>query len=645
MNKLTHICIAVFALVATNAMSQVCFSSASNFAAGPAPWNVDHADFNGDGKMDLAAANFSSDNHISVLLGNGLGGFSAASTFLVGSAPASITSADFNGDGKMDLAVANHTSNNVSVLIGNGLGSFSSATNFSVGTNPNGITSSDFNGDGILDLATANFSSSNVSVLMGNGLGSFSAAINFSVGLSPGTIINADFNGDGNMDIATDGANVYVLLGNGLGSFSAFNTFAIEGGAYSIISDDFNGDSKTDLAVAAKTSNNVSMFMGDGLGSFATATNFAVGTGPESLINADFNGDGKTDLATANYTSNNVSVLTGNGLGGFSSATNFSVGINPISIISADFNGDSKMDLVTTNSISSNVSVLLNNIPIVTASIVGATITANQNGATYQWIDCNNGNTPIAGQTNQSFTATVSGNYSVIVTQNNCSDTSSCYSISNVINCDNNTAISPQTISLTTGGTATFTATTSDPNPSYVWQSNFGQGFQTLNNFGEYSGVNTATLNIANVQLSEHNQPFRVISTSGECVDTSNVAFITISDTCINFINDTSFVTVTDTLIINTLITGINPPNNTNTINVFPNPANSHITIDYGNFSIMNGYQLKIENSLGQEVFQTNITQQSDYLNLNTWGGNGLYFVHIIDPQGNTIDIRKIVLQ
>jgi hypothetical protein len=54
---------------------------------------------------------------------------------------------------------------------------------------------------------------------------------------------------------------------------------------------------------------------------------------------------------------------------------------------------------------------------------------------------------------------------------------------------------------------------------------------------------------------------------------------------------------------------------------------------------------LLIENSLGQQVFQTDITQQSDYLNLSTWEGNGLYFVHIIDPQGNTIDIRKIVLQ
>jgi N-acetylneuraminic acid mutarotase len=109
--------------------------------------------------------------------------------------------------------------------------------------------------------------------------------------------------------------------------------------------------------------------------------------------------------------------------------------------------------------------------------------------------------------------------------------------------------------------------------------------------------------------------------------------------------SDTVLISVTDTLFINTTITGINPPNNNNTIKLFPNPTNDHITINYGNFSTMIGYQLRIENSLSQQVFQTNITQQSDYLNLTTWGGNGLYFVHIIDPQGNTIDIRKILLQ
>jgi hypothetical protein len=104
-------------------------------------------------------------------------------------------------------------------------------------------------------------------------------------------------------------------------------------------------------------------------------------------------------------------------------------------------------------------------------------------------------------------------------------------------------------------------------------------------------------------------------------------------------------ITVTDTLLINMGIISYSPVIYSNTIKIFPNPTNDHITIDYGNFASLNGYQLKIINSLSQNVFQTNITQQSDYLNLTTWGGNGLYFVQIIDQQGNIIDIRKIVLQ
>jgi hypothetical protein len=104
-------------------------------------------------------------------------------------------------------------------------------------------------------------------------------------------------------------------------------------------------------------------------------------------------------------------------------------------------------------------------------------------------------------------------------------------------------------------------------------------------------------------------------------------------------------VTVTDTLIINTNLVGFNPITYQNTIKIYPNPTNDHITINYGNYATLIGYQLKIENSLGQQVFQTSINQQSSYLNLSTWGGNGIYFVRIIDPQGNTVDIRKIVLQ
>jgi hypothetical protein len=217
----------------------------------------------------------------------------------------------------------------------------------------------------------------------------------------------------------------------------------------------------------------------------------------------------------------------------------------------------------------------------------------------------------------------------------------------NATNCVSNTTITPQNNSLTTGNTATFIASTSDPNPSYVWQSDLGQGFQTLNNFGNYSGVNTNSLSISNVQLSEHNQPIRVITTSGNCIDTSNVALISILDTCITNVTiyDTLLTTVTDTLVINATITGINPPNNLNTLKVYPNPASTHITIDYGNFSAMSGYTLTIVNSIGQTVFTTPINQQTSYIDLSTWTGNGIYFVQLIDPQNNTIENRKIVIQ
>jgi hypothetical protein len=179
-------------------------------------------------------------------------------------------------------------------------------------------------------------------------------------------------------------------------------------------------------------------------------------------------------------------------------------------------------------------------------------------------------------------------------------------------------------------------------------QSNYACFMQPYGAFNSpmYLSADTITTNYTwstgdsgnSVTLDPISIPYVWVS-NGSCTDT--IWFNSQSAT----IYDTTLVSVTDTLIINTLVTGVEPPNNSNTIKVYPNPANSHITIDYGNFTSLSGYQLKIINSLSQNVFQTNITQQSDYLNLTTWGGNGLYFVQIIDQQGNIIDIRKIVVQ
>jgi hypothetical protein len=147
------------------ANSSASFNPATNFTVGSNPNSVTVGDFNGDGKSDLAVANFYS-NNVSVLLGTGTGSFGAATNFTVGTGPFSVTVGDFNGDGKSDLAVTNYNNNNVSVLLGTGTGSFGTATNFTVGTDPFSVTVGDFNGDGKSDLAVANANSNNVSVLL-----------------------------------------------------------------------------------------------------------------------------------------------------------------------------------------------------------------------------------------------------------------------------------------------------------------------------------------------------------------------------------------------------------------------------------------------------------------------------------------------
>ncbi len=184
---------------------------------------------------------------------------------------------------------------------------------------------------------------------------------------------------------------------------------------------------------------------------------------------------------------------------------------------------------------------------------------------------------------------------------------------------------------------STSILSTASQSQNIQWQSNPSNfGWQNVPSNANYLGGATNTLTVSNVQLSNHNQPFRAIVNEGGCIDTSNVAQIIIGDTCLT--------TVIDTLIINTTLS-LPAPNNENTILIYPNPASDHITIDNGNYTAMVGYTIKIENNAGQQVFQSLINQAQFYVDLSTWSGNGLYFVHLIDAQGNTVTVRKIVLQ
>src|SRR2546426_457828 len=343
------------------------FAVARTFETGFYPSCVVVADFNGDGKSDLALA---IDSGIAVLLGNGDGTFQAAVSYRAGSGPTGsgasyLASGDFNGDGKLDLVVANRSSGNVSVLLGNGDGTFQSAVNYDAGIYPQSVAVADFNGDGKLDFAVANFHSGNVSVLLGKGDGTFQTPINYDAADDPHSVAVGDFNGDGKADLAVANlasSNVSVLLGNGDGTFQSAVNYGTAAG-WSVAVGDFNGDGKADFAVAGYYDDNVSVLLGHGDGTFQAPVNYGAGKDPVSVAVADFNDDGKPDLAVANrgsfwdFTDGSVSVLLGNGNGSFQVAVNYGVGANAGSLAVADFNGDGKPDLALANS--AGVGVLL----------------------------------------------------------------------------------------------------------------------------------------------------------------------------------------------------------------------------------------------------------------------------------------------
>lgn len=368
------------------------------------PRAVTVADFNNDGKPDLAVVNqgsssgSASQSSVSVLLGNGNGSFQPAITTNVqNSGPGtgnaeSVAVGDFNGDGRLDVALntSGPAGPAVEVLLGKGDGSFQPNHEIlSVGQTPLSVAVGDFDHNGALDLVTAN-SQGTLSLLLGNGDGTFRPRADIAVGSTPRAVAVGDFNGDGQPDVAVAqqlNNTVSVLLGHGDGTFARPLVFAASGqdngfAPSSIAVGDVNGDGRSDLVlnlIGGEDSpvSQLGVLLGHGDGTFGAPILQSPGTsGDGDVALGDFNHDGRLDAAVGGEAAvpDGLSVFTGNGDGTFGAPFQSPLrlstgGADPFGVAAADLNGDGLVDLVAANTSSGTVGVLLNSpTPVVAVS-------------------------------------------------------------------------------------------------------------------------------------------------------------------------------------------------------------------------------------------------------------------------------------
>lgn len=263
------------------------------------------SDLNRDGRLDLVFSD-TSPAHITVLLGKGDGSFHAPTSYPVNGWQ--VIAADFNNDGKPDLAArANNSS--INVLLNKGDGTFQGPQNLAVPTTMlRVVAAADFNGDGRIDLGAVGRNSNGdgfriVSLLLGNGDGTFQPPVNTSGnwggGTGPYSVAVGDVDRDGRMDIVASDERLMVLKNNGDGTFKPPTSQPqLNNTSADLEISDFNGDGKPDLVSSGVFATGaLQVLLGVGDGTFQNLGDMITGRSSVSVVVSDLNGDTRPDLA------------------------------------------------------------------------------------------------------------------------------------------------------------------------------------------------------------------------------------------------------------------------------------------------------------------------------------------------------------
>ncbi|HEU5180673.1 MAG TPA: VCBS repeat-containing protein [Candidatus Polarisedimenticolia bacterium] len=336
----------------------------------PSPYlSMKAADFNGDGRDDIAVVTTIYDGTSDVMIYCSVGDGTFSAPFIYTTQRDEILlvfPAELNNDGQMDLVFessyfvggSSHFEN--VLMYGRGDGTLDPGPTLFVSAGAgllNAIAPGDLNRDGIQDFVAA--SEYDFTVYLGLGGGSFAPQpVNY-LGNGNAKALLTDLQGDGQADLVMLGNSseaVFTILGNGDGSFGPAPIEALQYapiGAAAV--GDFNEDGKLDLAAGRVDANQVSLLFGNGDGSFGSESRIPGGVGALALAAADFDSDGHVDLAEAvlnwPYVRPNpippgtLIISKGNGDGTFAPPDSYATGPYPLRMVVSDFNSDGVPDI------------------------------------------------------------------------------------------------------------------------------------------------------------------------------------------------------------------------------------------------------------------------------------------------------------
>ncbi|MFN8177379.1 MAG: FG-GAP-like repeat-containing protein [bacterium] len=331
---------------------------------GSDPVDVAAADFDADGRCDLAVANLLSGD-VTLLLTAGTGTPAPAGSIAAGTSPVALATADFDADGDVDLAVADLAASSVDVLL-NSAGGFGAPAAFSVDGAPLALSAGDVDRDGDEDLVVTIVSPPGVRVLTNQGDGTFVRGPFLATVVAPTDVAIADLDRDGTLDVVTvlaqlDEAQVFLGGAPGLRAGGLFRTGSVPMGLFS---GDADGDGHVDLACSNYGGASASLLKNTGGGAFAAPVELIAASLPRGIWGGDLTGDAAPDLVVVNSGAGNLSLFRSLGGGRFDAAITFPVGTTPYAVAGGDFDGNGRTDLAVVNRSSRDLSLFWSSSPV-----------------------------------------------------------------------------------------------------------------------------------------------------------------------------------------------------------------------------------------------------------------------------------------